>query len=182
MPAKSLLLWTTKVPCSFFMVPPIKLHLKNKSLKMSELWCWKKEVIRSFGKQNTHKSSSMEHTFSKKIKSLGNDFKWSEQTHGVKTEKKKKKKFISTLGSFLKLSYYQFWKNFPIKDDFVDLSMDRHQSDFIGIHGFKEVQYNSSEHHSVQLFIIAISSHSHIRQKQPQETFLQYSCFINNHN
>ena len=92
MPAKSLLLWTTKVPCSFLMVPPIKLHLKNKSLKMSELWCWKKEVIRSFGKQNTHKSSSMEHTFSKKIKSLGNDFKWSEQTHGVKTEKKKKKK------------------------------------------------------------------------------------------
>ena len=99
-----------------------------------------------------------------------------------KKRKKKKKKFISTLGSFLKLSYYQFWKNFPIKDDFVDLSMDRHQSDFIGIHGFKEVQYNSSEHHSVQLFVIAISSHSHIRQKQPQETFLQYSCFINNHN
>ena len=93
-------------------------------------------------------------------------------------KKKKKKKFISTLGSFLKLSYYQFWKNFPIKDDFVDLSMDRHQSDFIGIHGFKEVQYNSSEHHSVQLFIVAISSHSHIRQEQPQETFLQYSCFI----
>ena len=115
MPAESLLLWTTKVPCSFLMVPPIKLHLKNKSLKMSELWCWKKEVIRSFGKQNTHKSSSMEHTFSKKIRSLGNDFKWSEQTHGVKTEKKKKKKnsfqLLVLFSSYLIISFGKIFQS-----------------------------------------------------------------------
>ena len=39
---------------------------------------------------------------------------------------------------------------------------------------FKEVRYNCSTHRSAHLFIIAISSHSYIRRKQPQRTFLQY--------
>ena len=111
--AESLLLWTAKVTCLFLVVPPIKLHVKNKSLKMSELWCWKKEVIRSFGKQNTHKSSSMEHTFSKKIKSLGNDFNWSELTHGVKTEKKKKNSFqlLVLFSSYLIISFGKIFQS-----------------------------------------------------------------------
>ena len=40
----------------------------------------------------------------------------------------------------------------------------------------EEVQYNCSAHPSVHLFIIVISSHSHVRQKQQKRTFLQYSC------
>ena len=42
----------------------------------------------------------------------------------------------------------------------------------------KEVQYNCSTHRSAHLFIIAISSHSHINRKQPQRTFLHYSCSV----
>ena len=40
------------------------------------------------------------------------------------------------------------------------------------LHSIKEVRYNCSAHRSAHLFIIAISSHSHIRRKQPQRTFL----------
>ena len=43
---------------------------------------------------------------------------------------------------------------------------------------FKEVQYNCNVHCSVQLFIIAVSSHSYISWKQPQKSFLQYSCSV----
>ena len=44
---------------------------------------------------------------------------------------------------------------------------------------FKEVRYNCSTHRSAHLFIIiAISSHSYIRRKQPQRTFLQYRCSL----
>ena len=42
----------------------------------------------------------------------------------------------------------------------------------------KEVRYNCSVHRSAHLFIIAISSHSYIRRKQRQITFLQYSCSV----
>ena len=35
---------------------------------------------------------------------------------------------------------------------------------------------NCSGHHSVHLFIIEISSSSHVKPKQPQIIFLQYSC------
>ena len=41
---------------------------------------------------------------------------------------------------------------------------------------FKEVRYNCNAHRSAHHFMIAISSHSHITRKQPQGTFLQYSC------
>ena len=37
----------------------------------------------------------------------------------------------------------------------------------------KEVWYNCSTHRSVYLFIMEISSHSHIKQKQPRRAFLQ---------
>ena len=37
----------------------------------------------------------------------------------------------------------------------------------------KEVRYNCSAHSSAHLFVTAISSHSHIRWKHPQITFLQ---------
>ena len=43
---------------------------------------------------------------------------------------------------------------------------------------FKEVRYNCSAHRSAHLFIKAISSHNHIRWKQPKITFLQYSCSL----
>ena len=39
-----------------------------------------------------------------------------------------------------------------------------------------EVRYNCNAHRSAHHFMIAISSHSHITRKQPQRTFLQYSC------
>ena len=42
----------------------------------------------------------------------------------------------------------------------------------------KEVQCNCSTVRSAHLFIITISSHSHIRRRQPQKTFLQYSCSV----
>ena len=42
----------------------------------------------------------------------------------------------------------------------------------------KEVRCNCSSHRSAHLFIIAISSHSHIILKQSQRTFLQYSCSV----
>lgn len=73
----------------------------------------KKGSDKIFGKQNTHKSSSMEHTFSKKIKSLGNDFKWSEQTHGVKTEKKKKNSFqlLVFFSSYLIVSFGKIFQS-----------------------------------------------------------------------
>ena len=41
---------------------------------------------------------------------------------------------------------------------------------------FKEVRYNCSAHRSAHLFMIVISSHSHIKSKQPQRIFLHYSC------
>ena len=44
--------------------------------------------------------------------------------------------------------------------------------------GLEEVRYNCSAHRSAHLFIIGISSHSHIKRKQPQRTFLQYSCSV----
>ena len=43
----------------------------------------------------------------------------------------------------------------------------------------KEVQYNCNAHRSAHLFLIAISSHSHIKRKQPQIIFLKYSCYVN---
>ena len=43
---------------------------------------------------------------------------------------------------------------------------------------FKEVRHDCSEHRSAHLFTIAISSHSHIKRKQPQRIFLQYSCSV----
>ena len=55
----------------------------------------------------------------KYIKSLGNDFKCSEQPRGVKTTKKEE--INSTLCPFLKPSRRQFWENLPINDDSVDL-------------------------------------------------------------
>ena len=39
----------------------------------------------------------------------------------------------------------------------------------------KEVQYNCSAHHSVQLFVIEISSYSHKEQKEPQFFFSNFS-------
>ena len=42
----------------------------------------------------------------------------------------------------------------------------------------KEVRCNCSAHRSAHLFIITISSHSHIKRKQPQRIFLQYSCSV----
>ena len=46
-------------------------------------------------------------------------------------------------------------------------------------HGrIKEIRYNCSADRSAQLFIIAISSHCHIKRKQPQKIFLQYSCSV----
>ena len=42
----------------------------------------------------------------------------------------------------------------------------------------KEVRYNCSAHRSAHLFIIARSSHSHIKRKQPQRIFLQYCCSV----
>ena len=42
----------------------------------------------------------------------------------------------------------------------------------------KDVPYNYSAHRSAHLFIIAISSHSHIKRKQPQIIFLQYSSSV----
>ena len=42
---------------------------------------------------------------------------------------------------------------------------------------FKEVLYSCSEHHSAHLFIIAIRSHSHIKQKQTKNfSFMQLLC------
>ena len=41
-----------------------------------------------------------------------------------------------------------------------------------------DVRYNCSEHRSLHLFVIAISSHSHIRRNQPQRTFFQCSCSV----
>ena len=43
---------------------------------------------------------------------------------------------------------------------------------------FKEVRYNCRAHRSAHLFILAIRSYSHIKRKQPQKTFLQYSCSV----
>ena len=46
-------------------------------------------------------------------------------------------------------------------------------------HGrIKEIRYNCSADRSAQHFIIAISSHCHIKRKQPQKIFLQYSCSV----
>ena len=42
----------------------------------------------------------------------------------------------------------------------------------------KELQYNWSAHRSTHLFIIALSSHSDIKRKQPQILFFQYSCSV----
>ena len=42
----------------------------------------------------------------------------------------------------------------------------------------KEVRYNCSAHRSAHLFIIARSSHSHIKRKQPQRIFLKYCCSV----
>ena len=42
----------------------------------------------------------------------------------------------------------------------------------------KKVRYNCSADSSVHLFIIARSSHSHIKWNQPQSIFLQYSCSV----
>ena len=42
----------------------------------------------------------------------------------------------------------------------------------------KEVRHNCSAHRSEHLFIIAISSHSYIKRKQPLRIFLQYSCSV----
>ena len=52
----------------------------------------------------------------------------------------------------------------------------------INMNLFKEVQYNGSALRSAHLFIIAISSHSHIKRKQPQRIFLQYSCSVTMNN
>ena len=42
----------------------------------------------------------------------------------------------------------------------------------------KEVRYNCFTHSSAHLFIMVISSQSHLRGKQPWRTFLQYSCSV----
>ena len=41
---------------------------------------------------------------------------------------------------------------------------------------FKEVRHNCSAHRSAHLFVIALSSHNHVRRKHPKRTFLQCSC------
>ena len=64
-------------------------------------------------------SSSIKHNFSKRntarccsehLKSLGNDFKYSEQPRDIKTAKKEE--IVSTLVLFFKPSRRQFWENF----------------------------------------------------------------------
>ena len=45
-----------------------------------------------------------------------------------------------------------------------------------GLSALKEVRYSCSAHLSVYLFIIARSSHGHIKRKQPQR--IQYSCSV----
>ena len=42
----------------------------------------------------------------------------------------------------------------------------------------KEVRCNCSAYRSAHFFVIAISSHSHKKPKQPQWAFLQYSCSV----
>ena len=41
-----------------------------------------------------------------------------------------------------------------------------------------EVRYNWTAHRSAQLFIITISSHNHIKRKQPQRIFLHCSSSV----
>ena len=42
----------------------------------------------------------------------------------------------------------------------------------------KEVWHNCSAHRSAHLLIIEISSHSHVKRKQPRKILLQYSCSV----
>ena len=42
----------------------------------------------------------------------------------------------------------------------------------------KELRYNCSVHRSAHLFIIATSSHSHLKRKKSQIIFLLYSCSL----
>ena len=43
---------------------------------------------------------------------------------------------------------------------------------------FKEVPHNCIAHRSVHIFIMATSSHSHIKRKKTKRIFLQYSCSV----
>ena len=88
-------------------------------------------MIRSFGGKKHSQEQFHEAQFLQKkyIKSLGNDFKCSEQPRGVKTTKKEE--INSTLCPFLKPSRRQFWENLSINDDSVDLLTDRDQSEYV---------------------------------------------------
>ena len=107
------------------MINPLSINpWKKTKLKITKSWCVKEEVVRSFGKQSTYKSSSIKHNFSKRNtpQNLSELLVLNTQSSPVVLKLQKRKNRFSSRSSFKSSPHL------PINDYSVDLLTDRDQS------------------------------------------------------
>ena len=103
------------------------------------------------------------------------------------TERKRTASYVNTvLGTLLQVVFFQWtftWMSTRFQKHAIrDMTRKvkwKHLLQLMLCKGpIEEVWYNCKAHCSAHLFIIEISSHSHIKRKHPQWIFLQCSCTV----